>query len=616
MISRDELVQLREYAQNAHKGWKQRSLTSDLIVQGRWNTVWPDLTIEERDPLVENIYNEALYDKAASAAAVLPFVEVSPTRGTRLDRAEGNAQMRRRAFISFMRDSLVEDKQIAWTFDWLQHGAMYGMPWKDFRTDSLHPYAIRFDPRTAYPIAHDSKDELRQIFFLKYRKMADLERDYGLEHEALRAMRVWSMRNGRDLSRPVEEVWYADETHWGVAVVAAMNPTPPNFRYVNPLFRNEGGPPFVEWLVPLHEHGLNGCPVVEKAKRSPDGEYRGALDDMIPNLKVAHNVMARIITQLEISTALPTGIEGVENPEDFGPNALLYGDGSGNMDFKQPPMRPNFEALQQVALQLDSARNAGAYPQQRAGDPGASISSAKGTVALQGSFNAQLAWNQRDLAIFYRRLLGKLANFDQVYCGGANKQIEGWDEGEMFSDKYDPATFWKDDFRCEIGFARVGLDEQANLTRLAMASQMGGMSARSFMRKSGLVDNPLNEEREQALESVASGFMAFAMAQANAGNLDPIIKFVEKVDGDEVTARAAIIDTIKSMFAVPAQGGPAGQGGGPNAGAALQQARSLEAGGIPGNAAGQPSMGPELASLLPPGLGRAAASVAPGASGT
>jgi len=119
------------------------------------------------------------------------------------------------------------------------------------------------------------------------------------------------------------------------------------------------------------------------------------------------------------------------------------------------------------------------------------------------------------------------------------------------------------------------------------------------MRKSGLVDNPLAEEREIALEQASDAFMAWAFRQADAGNLDPIIRFVVKVDGDAETARSAILDTIKEMQAVPT-GSPSGpMGRPPMPGDPALMGKSLDAGGVPGQAAAQPRVSPELAAMMP-----------------
>jgi len=283
---------------------------------------------------------------------------------------------------------------------------------------------------------------------------------------------------------------------------------------------------------------------------------------------------------------------------------LLRDDGSGTADVKQVRTNINFEGWQAVQRLVNDARNVGAFPQQRSGDPGASISSAKGTVALQGGYNAQLGWHQRDFAILYRRALEKMAEFDEKWCAGTVKTIQGWDEGELFSDKYDAGKFWKQDYRCEIGFTRIGVDEQNHLTRLAIARGQGGLSRRSFMRKSGLVDNPLTEETEIALEQAADSFGLFAQQQAAAGNLDPWIRFANKVDSDKMTARAAAFETIKETTATPTEGPGAKPGGGmPDA---QMMMNSQEAEGIPGQAAGQPDAQgmADLMSAMPRGVGR------------
>jgi len=606
----NELVHIRTDALNRHRQWKQRSLTSDLIVQGRWQAIWPDLTVEENEPTVENIYIEALEDKAAAAGAGIPFVDVAPTRGTREDRAERVAQQRRRAFISFMRDSDLYGEQVQWYMDWLQHGAMFGMPWT-LPDEPWYPFAIRLDPRFVYPIAHDSRGRLSAALFIRNRTAADIASDFPNNETVNRRIPKW-----REENLDLEEIWYLDKNEWGVAISTAGTDGMGSFRYVSPTQKEPSLNPSAEWIIEPHPHRLSHCPLVERRKVTGDGEYRGALDPMIPQLKHAHNLMSQLLLDVSRNVFAPILVDGVENPEDIGPEAILLGDGTGasRIEYPRPPM--NFEAMQQVAAQIVAARNVGAFPQQRSGDFGASIASAKGVSAVMGQYNTQQAWAQRDLSVFYSELLSRLAEYDEQWCGGYRKEIRGYDEGEMFTDKYDPAKFWKGDYRVHVGFHGEGLDKQAHTTYLAMIRNMGGMSMRSFMRLSGAVDNPLQEEREQALEQRDMAFMSFVMQQAQAGNMEPLRRFSELVDGDTETARSAISKVIAEMFAVPTEGpaaGMPGMGGTGNPGDVVEAARSLASGGIPGNAEGQrPLIGGDLAGLLPAGLGRAAAEQAPG----
>ena len=615
--SNKDLTDIREHFLEKHRDWKVRLRTQDLIHQRKWATVWPDLTEQVVEPVVEHVYNEALMDKAASAAGITPFVSVAPTRGTKEDRAERNAQLRRRVFMSVMRDSEIADIQTSWAFDWLQAGAMFTSPWKDWdwygNGGDNHPYLVHHDPRHTYPVAHNSRGELTAGFVLKYRRIADLVSEYGANYPPLQNLKQWGTTSGRQLPETVEEFWWFDDRQWGVALLGTAEVTAPFFRYVNPVTRLSNDP-YVQWLVPLEDHGMGGCPLVEKKKQSADSEYRGVLEDAIPQLKVAQQTMLRILEDLEFQTAAPLVADNIDNLDEFGAGQIMVGDGEGPPSLEAVRMPSNFEAHGLVASSIEGARNVVHYPKQRSGDPGASISSGKATFAIQGGFNSQLAWNQRDLATLYRRALVRTADFDEKHCQG-RKEILGWDEGEFYTDKYDSKTFWRGDHRVEVGFHRVGLEEQQHLSRVLMLQSIGGMSMRTAMRLSGMIDNPLFEESEIAEEMSMKSFLGFMAQQAAEGNLDPWRKFNEKVDEGEMTARAAAKATIDEMFAVPAGSGAEG-GGGRSPDQVLGMQRSLEAGGVPGRAEGQPpGVGPALAGALPAGIRKTAATAGPGASG-
>ena len=602
------LIDLWRWSVAKHSDWKRRSRVSDLMVQGKWNVIWQDLTVAEHDPLVENLYAEALEDKAAAAASIVPFIEVAPTRGTRDDRAERDAQLRRRVFISLMQDSCLEEKQQAFYFDWFQHGLCAAVPWVNWNVTPREPFLIRMDPRYVFPVAFDSNDRCSACLIIKYRRVVDLENDPVASEYALPMLRRSVESKSKRLPEAVQEIWWMDQTEWGLAYGYSPDMDGNLFRYVSPMNRPGQGAE-LHWAVRPHEHRLDGCPAVLKLRRSPDGEIRGALDQMIPNLRVAQNVMARLLEQLERNTYAPDMIEGVRNPEDFGPGQLLIGTGDGTMRYQSASKPMNIEALQQVGLQTQFARGAGAFPQQRSGEFGASIASAKAVSSAMGSYSVQQGWSQRDIALFYRSGLSRLANFDEIWCPG-RKEVTGWDEGEIYTDRYDPSTFWKQDYRLEVGFHNLGLDEHNYLIRLGVAKNMGGLARRSFMRKSGLVDNPLSEEREMALEQVTDAFQALMFQQASSGNPDPLMRFAREIDGDQTSARAAAMKVIKELYTVPEKGQP-GQPGMPNPSQVTQMVSSLEQGGIPGQAEHLPELSGALASILPAGNVPALAQAAP-----
>lgn len=612
MIDDRELMETRGWAVDVHRNWKSRSYANELIATNQWTATLSDFKLVNSDPHVENLYLEALEDKAAQAGSIFPFVDAPPVRGTRLDRAEREAQRRRRAHISFFQDSDIMLRQVAFYLDWLMHGCAVGMPWATSR-DPRYPFIVSLDPKDFFPVAHDSKGELTAGLVMKVRRVADLEREYGRDHEALQVLRARWKDNRTNAPRFVEEVWYADEGQWAIALTEGIQQQGGTFRYIAPTqHAGQRLTPFVAWLAPPEKHGLTRCPIVENRRESVDGEYRGALDAMIPNLKNAHNLWERLITDIDRSIFGPTLMEGILNPEEYGPDVTLIGDGTGRARIEYPRQPVNFEAIKLAEDQMTAARNVGALPQQRSGMFGASIASAKATESVMGTYNVHQAWAQRDMSAFYQRLLGRLADYDQHRSGSGPKEITGFDEGERFTEKYDPTEFWQDDYRVNVGFHALGLDEHQNLTRLALIRNMGGMSMRTFMRKSGVVDNVLAEEREMALESITQAFGQFLFMQAGqGGNMDPLRQFADLIDADTETARSAVMKVIAAMSAVPTGPGAGGPGG-PAAGTpdqAITAVRSLEQG-----ATQPPAVTPDIRRLLG-GARRLMAESAPGGSG-
>jgi hypothetical protein len=613
-----DLIDAHHWALQTHREWKSRSRVNDLIANGKWHVVWNDLTGQDFDPLVENIYIEALEDKAYAAAGLVPQVFVGPSTGTRLDRGEKQAQDKRKVFLSYMQASGYDRLRVKWLLDYYEHGAAYGFPWLDWNAEPKQPFFLRHDPRHAYPLSHDSQGNLSGVFFAKQRRLVDVESEWGSDHGALQQIRTFRGQERLEGNVPVEELWYFDAGKQAVALYQAsaneLNST--KYQYQSPDRGTLDAGSKAWWLSPLEEHGLSRCPVVENKRPTHDGEYRGALDVMIPQLRVAQNLMARVMEDVEFQVGAPVLMEGIENPEDWGPHEIMEGDGSGNskIEFVRQPI--NFEANQHIKEQLDSARRVGKFPQQRTGEAGASIVSAKGTQALQGSYNSEMAQAQRDAALMLRELLSVTAEYD-VSWADTRKKVLGFDEGESFELSYNPSSMFKgDDYRVVVTFGGgLGMEQSQYMVQLATARNLGGMARRTFMQKSGLVANAIREEDEIFLETLTEGFAAFAMQQAEAGNVQPMVKAAEKVDDEKMTAREAVLSAIKEIYAIPA-GGQGTPGPDPGPGDPLLQQRSLEAGGIPGNAEGLPQggpgIGPELSKALPASVGRALASAAPG----
>jgi hypothetical protein len=146
---------------------------------------------------------------------------------------------------------------------------------------------------------------------------------------------------------------------------------------------------------------------------------------------------------------------------------------------------------------------------------------------------------------FYTDCFARLANLDEQWCGGYDKIIVGFDEGEAFSDHYDPAKFWNGDYRVLVDFHAKGVDVHTNLQTVASAFRLGWLGKRSSMRKSGLVPNPIAEEKEIALDEMHAAFAGLMAFEAQQGNDAALSRFMELLDSDGETSRTAMVKVMK-----------------------------------------------------------------------
>jgi hypothetical protein len=463
-------------------------------------------------------------------------------------------------------------------------------------------------------LAHDSKGVLTSILFAKQRRIADIANEWGENHPALSELKAARHEKRKDQGASVEEVWYFDTTNWAVALMDGTGATDENsWRYQNPADRRQSSGKRAFWLANREGHQFTRCPVVEDKRATFDGEYRGALDAMIPGLGTAQRMMSAVLEDIAQQIGAPVLLDNITNPEDYGPMAILEGDGQGRASMTALRAPSNFEARGLIRDNVEATRRVGKYPQQRTGEIGAAISSAKGTNAVMGNFNSELAAAQGGQLRLEKGLLSRTAELDAKWCDD-KKRIIGFDEGTSFEETYLPSKmFNNDDYRVGLTLGGgLGMDQQNYMIQVATAKNMDGMSLRTFMEKTGLAEDVLHEESEMLLEQIADGFTAMTLQQAMEGaNMQPLLELVDELDGDKTTARASVIAAIRKAFPVQADGLPGTPG--PDADPdALLQSRSLESGGIPGQAEGLPQappIGESLSSLLPGVVGRAQESI-------
>ncbi len=621
-LTLEDVRQAREWGLTQHQPWKHQILINDAVAADEWGVAWDDGSTDEVAPLVQNVYKGALEDKINTAGAATPAIFVPPPIGTSEDRAERAAQKRRRVLQSYWDRSDMPRLRKLMFRDWLHTGAAFVIPWTEFFNEDATPtkpagrapYLMQLDPRQAYPLAHDNKGRLVKVLFARQRRVAALRAEYGDANPIFDNFAGHRTSRKLDDAEFLEEVWYFDTAHWGVALADSMLPREHQGRQFGPSGLTGGiGGSALEWVTEPSRHGFDMCPVVEMKRLTHDGSYRGALEDVIPLLHTAQNFMARLLDDMQQNIYAPVVLDNIENAEEYGPAAVLLGTGDGKAAILRDRPPVNFEAQRTVTDLISTAHRQSTWPVQRSGDADASIVSAKGVVALAGSFNAELATAQQDMESALMQANRVAAAFDEIHCYG-KKKIHGLEGVTAFTETYDPAMLFKGDYRNKVSYGdATGLDEANKLTKLAMVKNLGGMSLRTFMAKSGSVEDPLQEERDIAIEDLVELFMKGVLPQQiEQGNLAALKDFVERIDDDKETVRSAVFDTIKEMNPTP---GPVPGGPGEGPGDIVQQMRSLASGGIPGNAAGLPTppgIGQDLQNMLPSQQRRLVSETGPG----
>lgn len=571
------------FAVQANWNSKQRMTRSDRILRNEWRKVWPDLSVTESEPTVENVYLEAAEDKAASASSILPTIDVPPRRATRKDRSDKNAELSRRVFVSLAQNSALDAAQFGFYLDWFVYGLPAACVWKDFDDPVAAPYLVRLQPRHVYPIAWSPTGELREGLIIRRRRLVDLIGEYGQSNPAFTHI----LRSKGKLDEMYQEVWWADETEWGMAIGSAPQGIFGDMDYVRPDDASVNGAAW-GWLREPTPHRLNGCPIMAYKVQSADGEIRGKLDPMLPPLKIAHALNLEVMLNIRRSVHAPPLVQNVENYDEYGPDVQLRGvrgPDKAIVEYPRPPA--NFEAFAHVKDQIDAARNAVHFPQQRGGEPGASIASGEAVTLLQGGYNSQQAHAQMDMARFYTTCFSRLACADEQWTVGS-RDIDGFDSGEAFTDTYTPSTFWKGDYRVLVTFGALGVDAHTNLLNMGVMSRLGWLSDRTAIEKSGVVPNALIEERRRSMSRATRQWEEQILpTMVERGDTDTFHRYYKMIDDNKETPTAAML--------------------------ALLGRTVREAAGNPQNAP-PPQVTPELLSLLggrggmpgqPPGMGMA-----------
>lgn len=566
----------RDWLINKHQAEKLRIKTVTNVANGNWHVEWPDLAQTPEAPSVANLIEMGIGHWAAVGGAILPSIRV-PVNATE-NRSEGKrgARKRERRIRELLEESNASSLASLLWGDYAGAGSAVAGVWANFEEKDLskrNPFMVRYDPRTTYIL----KDHIGNITeMLVAHKLSEAE---------MKAMFVgtnYERTFAKSREEDVEEWFWYTKDKFLHAVVDVSSDGRKGQRWVT--------------LAEV-DNKLGFVPAWEATRPTFDGQRRGVFDQTIHLLRTMHRLMVMTIYSTE-EHAFPTvAAYDAVNAEDFGPGAIIQLRSSEGRIERVGPSS-HFDVKDLIARIGEDANRNAVYPQQLSGDPGASITSARGIQASMGGLDARLAVAHKQFEVLFSKIGGFMLAFDEMFCDG-EKTITGDSREDSKAENYLPSRDvngeWKAIATYGIG---AGSDPNNVEVRLSMHQASGLLSKETARNHLPFLEDPDQEPVNIMREAMADAIVAGVMAQAQQGGPEMAAKVYQlltsnDLDFDEVMAK--VIELVAPETPPDAAAGASAGG----ALGALQGAESLARGGIPGNAEQAPPASlPPLGQLM------------------
>jgi hypothetical protein len=551
---------------------KARVNTVTNIVTGEWYTEWPDLSQTPEAPSVANMVELGVNHWSAVGGAILPSFRVPLNKTADRRKEKASARKRERRLRELFEASNATDLAGQLWGDYAGTGSAVCAAWTNFDEPDpaeRNPYMLRFDPRHTYLV----KDNLGNVTELHVaRKISSLE---------LKAMYPqWASFFAKADDESVEEwFWYTKDRVLYMLVDTSKDgrKTKRNVTLVDE-----------EW-------DLGFVPAYEAVRPTFDGQRRGVFDQSVHILRTMHRLMLMTVYSTE-EHAFPTiSSYDAVNPEDFGPGGIVQLRSSEGRIERVGPTT-HFDVKDLIARLGEEAAKASVYPQQLAGEPGASIVSARGINASMGALDARLAVAHKQFENLFSKVGGFLLAMDEVYCDG-EKTIVGDTRDTTKSEPYKPSDDVAGAWRAIATYGIGAGSDPANVeVRLSMHLANGLISRETARTQLPFLEDPDAEPILQLREQMQDSLVQGVLAQAQQGDPTMAAVALKLMKSDDVDLDSVVEQLVEAIVNPE----PQGQAQGQDAMGALQGAESLARGGIPGSAEqAPPGMGlPPLGNIL------------------
>lgn len=551
----------RDWLIRKHQEEKTRIRTATNVANGNWHVEWPDLATSPEAPSVANLVEMGIGHWSSIGGAMMPSIRVPVNVSENRSQAKRGARKRERRLRElFYKSNASSISAMLWG-DYAGAGMAVAGVWANFEEPNpakRNPYMVRYDPRTTYVV----KDNLGNVTEMLVARNIDKG-----ELQAMFMGTPFAKHFEKSIDNDIEEwFWYTKEKFLH-AVVDVSKEGRKGKRYV---------------VLTEAENKLGFVPAWEAVRPTFDGQRRGVFDQTIHLLRTMHRLMVMTIFSTEENAFPAVAAYDVANPQDFGPGAILQLRSAESRIERVGPST-HFDVKDLIARIGEDAARQSVYPQQLSGDPGASITSARGIQASMGGLDARLAVAHKAFEVLFGRIAGFMLAFDEVYCKGKKTIMGDWRDdnpAETFNTEIDINGAWAAVATYGIG---AGSDPNNVEVRLQMHQASGLLSRETARQHLPFLEDPDAEPVHLMREAMSDAIIAGVLAKAQQGDPSAAAEAYKLLQSDDLD----FDQVMEKLLEIVAPAAPQAEaGGGPLE--ALQGAESLARGGIPGNAAQAP----------------------------
>ena len=485
-VTRD--AELRQRVDMLRERYFKRDANAAIVMhvrRGDFDKVDPDAFSDEYPrPIVSNRI-EGMARHAVAALSTLPTMRCNASSMAASDRAKERADKRTEIVNHYFKNARFQEQMQIGADHLNCFGMIVTQVVPDF--DEKMPVPTVRDSLGFYPV-WDARGRTIEAAHIFRKRIVDLQAMYPEHHEVLdKAAKAAGARGGAEV-----EVYHHDDGKYVTILVPACNNLVLH-RYKNPVGQ---------------------CLFVCTKRPTPDGEVRGAFDDLVW-VQLARNEMQMLALEAaEKAVDAPIALPLDASEFAFGPDAVIRS--ATPRDIGRVGINVPNEAFASIEHFKEEMEAGALVPQALSGTLDASVITGQGVQQLMAGYSQQMAMLQQTLVGHFERVVRLSLMLDEALWPDEKKVISGYRSGAEYEVSYVPSKDIDGNYEVDVTFGTsTGMSPNQHMVYLLQA-QSAGLLSRDMVRRSLPGDINVDEESkiriEQARDAVSAAVAGLGSA--------------------------------------------------------------------------------------------------------